>query len=141
MNDSADSKCSLEAFTSGRMARQRVRDTLPEVSLRSELHRRGLRYRLQVPVPGMPRRRSDIVFTRAKVAVFTDGCFWHGCPEHGTYPANNGDWWGAKLVRNKERDRETDRHLRSLGWSVVRVWEHEDMHSAAAAIEQLVRSR
>ena len=87
----------------------------------------------------MPRRRADILFTRAKVAVFVDGCFWHGCPEHKTAPNNNGAWWAAKLARNIERDRETDAHLGSLGWTVLRVWEHEDMTHAATDIEAVVR--
>ena len=89
----------------------------------------------------MPRRRADILFTRAKVAVFVDGCFWHGCPDHKTAPANNAAWWTAKLARNVERDRETDAHLNSLGWTVLRVWEHENMTQAATDIGQIVRGR
>ena len=130
----------VETATSRRMARQRTRDTAPELLLRRELHRRGLRYRVDAPIPGMPRRRADILFTRAKVAVFVDGCFWHGCQEHKTAPVNNGAWWVAKLARNVERDRETGDHLRSLGWIVLRVWEHEDMQHAAADVHRIVRS-
>jgi DNA mismatch endonuclease, patch repair protein len=122
------------------MSRQRTRNTTPEVLLRRELHRRGLRYRVDAPLPGMPRRRADLLFTRAKVAVFVDGCFWHGCPEHKTAPRTNGSWWAAKLARNIERDRETGTHLDSLGWTVLRVWEHENMRHAATDIEQIVRS-
>jgi DNA mismatch endonuclease (patch repair protein) len=123
------------------MARQRTRDTQPELLLRRELHRKGLRYRVDAAIPGMPRRRADLLFTRVKVAVFVDGCFWHGCPEHKTAPANNGEWWAAKLAGNIERDRGTDVHLRSIGWTVLRVWEHEDMTHAATDIEWIVRSR
>jgi DNA mismatch endonuclease (patch repair protein) len=88
----------------------------------------------------MPRRRADILFTRSKVAVFVDGCFWHACPEHKTAPANNAAWWSAKLARNVARDRETDEHLSSLGWTVLRVWEHENMIQAATDIGRIVRS-
>lgn len=140
MTGSAMPRIETDTATSRRMARQRTRDTGPEMLLRRELHRRGLRYRVDAPVPGMPRRRADILFTRAKVAVFVDGCFWHGCPEHKTAPANNGEWWTAKLARNVERDRETDAHLTSLGWTVVRIWEHEDMKQAAADIRGLLRA-
>ena len=84
----------------------------------------------------MPRRRADILFTRARIAVFVDGCFWHGCPEHETRPASNATWWAAKLTRNVERDRETDAHLDELGWVVFRVWEHADMAAAAGEITE-----
>lgn len=116
-----------------RMARQARRDTGPEVALRRELHRRGLRFRTEYPVPGMPRRRIDIAFTRAKIAVFVDGCFWHGCPDHKGRPAANARWWAAKLAGNAARDRETDAHLRALGWTVLRVWEHVPLAEAADA--------
>lgn len=139
MTDSANTALSVDGVVSRRMARQRRRDTEPEMRLRRELHRRGLRYRVDAPLPGMRRRRADIVFTRARLAVFVDGCFWHGCPEHKTAPARNAAWWTLKLARNIERDRETDLHLDSLGWGVLRVWEHEDMEHAATDIEQIVR--
>ncbi|MGV9673360.1 very short patch repair endonuclease [Gordonia sp. NPDC003504] len=122
------------------MSRQRTRDTEPEMLIRRELHRRGLRYRVDAPLPGLPRRRADILFPRAKLAVFVDGCFWHGCPEHKTTPTNNGDWWAVKFARNIKRDRETDAHLRFLGWTVLRVWEHEDITHAATDIERIVRT-
>lgn len=139
MKLSAIPPTSVDATTSRRMSRQRTRDTEPEMLLRRELHRRGLRYRVDASLPGFPRRRADILFTRARIAVFVDGCFWHGCPEHKTAPATNGAWWAAKLARNIERDRETDAHLRSLGWTVLRVWEHEDITHAATDIEAIVR--
>lgn len=125
--------------TAARMSRQARRDTAPELALRRELHRRGLRYRVDHPLPGMPRRRADLLFPRAKVAVFVDGCFWHSCPIHGTKPANNEAWWAQKLRRNVERDRETNAHLQAEGWVVLRFWEHANMSQAAETIEQGVR--
>jgi DNA mismatch endonuclease (patch repair protein) len=114
------------------------RDTLPERAIRSELHRRGLRFRIdRAPLPGL-RSRADIVFGPARVAVYVDGCFWHSCPEHGTRPKANAEWWGRKLDRNQERDRETDRVLRENGWEVVRIWEHEDPVEAADRVHRLV---
>ncbi len=93
----------------------------------------GLRYRVDFPLAGM-RRRGDIVFTRCKVVVFVDGCFWHSCPEHGTLPKHNRAWWIEKLRVNVERDRDSDRRLTDAGWSVVRVWEHEPLDSAVGRI-------
>ncbi|TQJ13074.1 T/G mismatch-specific endonuclease [Yimella lutea] len=120
---------------SSRMSRQRRRDTQPEVLLRRALHRRGHRFRVDTALPGMSRRRSDILFTKKRVAVFVDGCFWHSCPEHATFPRNNEQWWQDKLRRNVERDRETDTHLRSLGWTPVRVWEHVPVDDAVEIVE------
>lgn len=129
----------LNASVARRMSRQPRRDTAPEVALRRELHRRGLRFRVDWPLPGLPRRRADVAFTRRHVAVFVDGCFWHACPEHGTAPASNADWWAAKLDKNVRRDRDTDRHLHLSGWTVIRFWEHQDADSAADAVEAVVR--
>lgn len=124
-----------------RMQQQRRRDTRPELELRRALHAAGLRYRVERPVlPGM-RRRADLVFGPAKVAVFVDGCFWHMCPQHATAPKANADWWREKLERNRERDRDTDRLLLDQGWLPVRVWEHEDMTEAALAVAEAVRRR
>lgn len=123
-----------------RMSRQRSRDTSPERALRSLLHRRGLRYRLhRRPVPGL-RRQADLVFPGPRVAVFVDGCFWHSCPQHATSPKANGPWWAAKLARNVERDRETDRRLAEAGWVVMRVWEHEDPATAADRVAAAVKT-
>ena len=122
------------------MAKQRTRDTVAELVLRRLLHARGLRYRVDAAIPGLPRRRADLTFAASRVAVFVDGCFWHGCPEHGTAPRKNADWWSAKLARNVERDRETDTHLAELGWRVVRIWEHENLECAADRVEAAVRS-
>ena len=116
------------------MRRQRSRDTQPEVALRRSLFAMGKRYRVHYPVPGMPRRAIDIAFTRARLAVFVDGCFWHSCPQHATSPTNNAEWWATKLERNRQRDAESDEHLQSLGWTVVRVWEHEPSAEAAARV-------
>jgi DNA mismatch endonuclease, patch repair protein len=119
---------------SAQMSRMPRSDTGPELALRSALHRRGLRFRVNDrSLPGRP----DIVLTRARVAVFVDGCFWHACPEHGVLPESNRDWWRAKLERNVERDREKDAALEELGWLTVHVWEHEDIPGAADVIEGL----
>ena len=120
------------------MQGNRKRDTRPELALRSELHRRGLRYRIdQKPLKGL-RCKADIVFRRQKVAVFVDGCFWHGCPDHGTSPKTNAAYWSAKIGRNTERDRLNDAELSDAGWVVVRVWEHEIPAEAASRIAQLL---
>ncbi|MFE1901550.1 very short patch repair endonuclease [Streptomyces yangpuensis] len=113
------------AAVSARMSRQASRDTTQEVAVRRLLHASGLRYRVNFPVPGIRRRTIDIAFTRARIAVFLDGCFWHGCPEHATHPKANAEWWRAKLEKNMSRDRETTAHLESVGWTVLRFWEHE----------------
>jgi DNA mismatch endonuclease (patch repair protein) len=120
------------------MSRQARKDTSPEVALRQELHRRGLRFRLQVKVPGSRRRTIDIAFTRAKVAVFVDGCFWHGCPEHGTSPMANGEWWAQKLAGNRARDVDTTEVLATAGWQSIRVGEHENASEAADRVQQVV---
>lgn len=124
-----------------RMSRQRRRDTAPETALRRELHRKGLRFRVDLPLPGMPRRRGDVVFTRARLVVFVDGCFWHSCPLHATAPATRAEWWQAKLRRNVERDRDTDDRLSAQGWTVLRFWEHEDPASSAYAVVTAYRER
>lgn len=120
---------------SQRMSVAARRDTAPEVALRRALHATGRRFRVVYPVPGNRRRTIDIAFTRAKVAVFVDGCFWHGCPEHGTRPRANSDWWATKLAANRARDEDTDRLLREAGWRVIRVWEHEDVPAALERVD------
>lgn len=84
----------------------------------------------------MPRRRADLLFSRARVAVFVDGCFWHACPIHATQPANNGEWWATKLRGNVARDRDTDAHLTEQGWPSVRIWEHEQLKTAGETVER-----
>jgi DNA mismatch endonuclease (patch repair protein) len=127
----------LNTAVSAQMQRMPRSSTGPEILLRSELHRRGLRFRINHPrLPGRP----DVAFTAARIAVFVDGCFWHSCPDHGILPKSNRDWWRNKLERNVERDREKDAQLAKMGWTVVHVWEHEGSLDAADAIEQLWRS-
>ncbi|MET8025079.1 very short patch repair endonuclease [Streptomyces avermitilis] len=123
------------------MSRQGSRDTAPEVAVRRLLHASGLRYRVNVPVPGAPRRTIDIVFGKAKIAIFMDGCFWHGCPQHATQPKANAEWWRTKLDKNMARDRETTDHLRSAGWTVLRFWEHESAEDVARQIVATLASR
>lgn len=128
------------AGVSERMARVRRRDTAPELELRSELHRRGLRYRVdRRPLKAVPSR-ADVVFGPAKVAVYVDGCFWHSCPEHGTMPRSNEAFWRDKLDRNRERDAMANELLGAAGWTVVRVWEHEEVDAAADRVEAAVRA-
>lgn len=118
------------------MRQMRRVSTRPELALRRELHRRGLRFRVNhSELPGRP----DVVLTRARLAVFVDGCFWHCCPTHFIMPKNNRDFWREKLRRNVARDREKDEALTSAGWRVLHVWEHEDPVSAADLIERLWR--
>jgi DNA mismatch endonuclease (patch repair protein) len=129
-----------DATTSARMRRTRQRDTAAETTLRRELHRRGLRYFVnRPPLEENRRRRADIVFPRARVAIYVDGCFWHGCPIHATWPKTNAQWWRQKIEQNRARDRATDEALRDAGWVVVRVWEHEDAREAARRVEVAVR--
>jgi DNA mismatch endonuclease (patch repair protein) len=117
------------------MKSNRRTDTKPEVSLRSALHRLGLRFRKdhRIDVEGV-RVRPDIVFPRARVVVFVDGCFWHRCPQHGQMPRANRGYWEPKLARNVERDRQADVMLGAAGWTVVRVWEHETLEASVALI-------
>jgi DNA mismatch endonuclease (patch repair protein) len=123
------------------MSRQRTVDTQIELRLRRLLHRSGLRYRVHVrPLPRL-RRTADIVFPSARVAVFVDGCFWHGCPDHGTMPKSNSEFWAAKISRNVERDADTRYQLVEAGWVALQVWEHEDTVEAASRIAALVARR
>lgn len=109
--------------------------------MRREVHARGLRYFVnRRPLPGI-RRTADLVFPRAKVAVFVDGCFWHGCPEHHTEPKTNAKYWAAKFARNRVRDEETDMQLKAAGWTPLRIWEHTLPERAADVVEAVVLSR
>jgi DNA mismatch endonuclease (patch repair protein) len=117
------------------MQANRRADTAPELRVRSELHARGLRFRKDLRLQvGTRHVRPDVVFTRRRVAVFVDGCFWHSCPEHLEAPKSNVAYWSNKLAANVERDRENDSALRAEGWTVVRVWEHETAVAAANRI-------
>jgi DNA mismatch endonuclease, patch repair protein len=122
------------------MRANRPRDTRPELALRSAVHARGLRYRVAArPIPGL-RRTADLVFPGPRVAVFLDGCFWHGCVDHYRPSTRNSDFWSAKVTENRQRDLCTDELLAGAGWKVVRVWEHEDPDEAALRVEAVVMS-
>jgi len=122
------------------MRSNKRRDTRPELLVRRLLHARGLRYRVDHRVVQESRSRADIAFTRQRIAVFVDGCFWHSCPEHLHLPKANADYWIPKLARNVERDAEVSTVLRDLGWTVLRFWEHEPARDVAdriiAAVEK-----
>ncbi len=115
------------------MRANRRRDTLPEMRVRRLLHARGLRYLVDVAPAGI-KAKADIVFTRRKIAVFIDGCFWHQCERHGPVPRANAEYWAPKLARNVERDRQVNQELTELGWEVLRYWEHEDPAAIADSI-------
>lgn len=121
------------------MLANRRRDTSIELAVRRRLHSWGLRYRVDYPPLSGVRRRADIVFTRAKLAVFIDGCFWHQCPIHGVLPKQNASYWSPKLSANVARDANTNDMLTSAGWTVLRFWEHEDPDYVAAEIMAAVR--
>lgn len=123
------------------MRANRGRDTRPELALRRAVHALGLRYRVSIrPIPTV-RRTADLVFTRAKVAIFLDGCFWHGCPQHHTVAATNARFWAEKVDTNRRRDRDTDQRLAAARWTVIRVWEHENAQEAAEAIRARLHQR
>ena len=128
-----------DAATRRRMRNTRRRDTAFEMAVRRAVHARGLRFRVDRTIPAAGRARPDLQFPRARVAVFLDGCFWHSCPEHGTMPKRNADWWKAKIRANVERDRRHDREIEAAGWTVLRYWEHEDPRLVADRIEAAVR--
>ncbi len=125
------------------MRANRGHDTAPEIAVRSLLHRLGFRFRTThtIRLDGRRWTRPDIVFTRARVAVFIDGCFWHCCPEHGTAPKANAGYWTSKLARNVTRDRDTDAQLATRGWAVLRAWEHEDALTVADRVVTTVNAR
>jgi DNA mismatch endonuclease (patch repair protein) len=120
------------------MQANKSRDTAPEKALRSAVHRMGLRYRVGIRPIKRSRRTGDLVFTRARVVVLLDGCFWHGCPEHHTIAKTNADYWAGKVRENQLRDRDTDRLFGEEGWHVVRVWEHENPETAARRVASVV---
>jgi DNA mismatch endonuclease, patch repair protein len=124
-----------------RMSAQATRDTEIEIRLRSSLHRRGLRFTVHRRPERNLRATADILFRPARVAVFVDGCFWHGCPRHASWPKTNAAWWRDKIRGNRSRDARVTRLLRSAGWSVVHVWEHENAERASHRIERIVRAR
>lgn len=121
------------------MRANRARDTRPELALRSAIREHGLHYRIDIRPVSDIRRRADVVFLGAKIAVFCDGCYWHGCPDHYRPARRNSDFWTSKIDGNRTRDRETDQLLADAGWQVIRVWEHEDPRIAAARVVEAVR--
>ena len=125
------------------MKANRRSDTGPELAVRRALHARGLRFRKDFPirVPGERAVRPDVVFTRRRVALFIDGCWWHGCPEHGTQAATNAEYWGPKLAENRDRDRRQTAVLKKHGWTVIRAWAHEDPAAVAARVTAALDSR
>lgn len=129
------------AVLSAKMSTLARRDTKPEIELRRALHRRGLRFRVQLKVPGNRRRTIDIAFTRVRLAVYVDGCFWHGCPAHHKLPRTNSEWWQWKVELNQRRDTSTSAALEAAGWQVLRIWEHTDPDEAADAVALAYRLR
>lgn len=122
------------------MKSTRRRDTAPEVALRTILFRMGLRYRVDTKPLRSLRRKADILFTQAKVAVYIDGCFWHGCPLHATWPKENAEFWRQKIEANQRRDADTAHQLQQAGWTVLRVWEHEASEMAAERVYSTVQA-
>jgi DNA mismatch endonuclease (patch repair protein) len=141
MRREAKNPSSSSPAVAARLSKQSQRDTALELGVRRQLHASGYRYRLQVPVPGRPRRTIDVCFPSLQVAVFLDGCFWHGCPEHGTSPKSNSRWWRDKIEANRVRDNDTTQHLHALGWVVVRCWEHDRSADIANVIGRAVDVR
>jgi DNA mismatch endonuclease (patch repair protein) len=122
------------------MRGNRKRDTKPEIALRRALHARGLRYRVAArPLTEKPWT-ADIVFSRARVAVFVDGCYWHGCPEHYAEPRTNAAYWVPKIERNRARDLIVDQDLAAAGWTSLRIWEHEPTLAATERVGAVVRA-
>ena len=130
---------STSSAMSHRLSHQPRRDTKPELRVRRRLHALGYRFRVAYPVPGLTRRTIDIAFPRQRVALFIDGCFWHGCPDHGTSPVGNANWWVTKITTNQRRDRDTGEHLVRAGWTVLRFWEHEHVDSVLQRTTGLLR--
>lgn len=127
------------------MQRIKSRDTGPEKLLRSSLHKKGLRFRVNTyPEPNL-KIKADIIFPKQKICIFVDGCFWHGCPSHFKVPKTNSDWWLEKIEDNKMRDLRQSCELQKCGWTVIRYWEHEitldNLHRVCSEIEQLVKRK
>jgi DNA mismatch endonuclease (patch repair protein) len=124
-----------------RMVATRRRDTPKELELRRLIHNQGLRFRVDAPPIRSSRKRADLVFRSAQVAVFVDGCFWHGCPDHYTTPKSNHAWWTQKIGSNRKRDTDAVHELTASGWIALRFWEHEDMALASSVVADAVRRR
>ena len=123
---------------SHRMAKVRQTGTDAELALRREMYRIGLRYRVGYEVLKKPRRVADVAFPGRKIAVFVDGCFWHGCPEHATWPKRNAEFWRQKIEANRQRDADTNARLDAAGWTALRFWSHESPAKAAATVASVV---
>lgn len=128
----------LPSNVSRRMAKVRQKGTAAEMALRQEMHRIGLRYRIDYQVLKKPRRVADVAFPGRRIAVFVDGCFWHGCPKHATWPKHNAEFWREKIEANQRRDADTNDRLRCLGWIVLRFWSHESPAEAARTVAHVV---
>lgn len=128
------------AAVTAAMKGNRRADTKPELALRSALHARGLRFRKDflLRTSAGSRVKADIVFTRRRLAVFVDGCFWHGCPTHGHTPKANTHYWAPKLERNRDRDARVTAALEADGWKVLRIWEHEELSVATERVTQAI---
>ncbi len=124
-----------------RMKAAKPRDTVPEKALRSALFKKGVRYKIDARPVKELNRRADIVFRSAKVAIFVDGCFWHGCPIHGTQAKANAEFWKNKIKQNQIRDEDTNKQLKKAGWRVIRVWEHKNPEKASQKIYNIIMKR
>lgn len=131
----------VSVSVSRRMSRVRQKDTKGELALRAELHKRGYRYRVNQVVSLKPRRTADIAFTKLKVAIFVDGCFWHGCPLHASWPKSNAAFWREKITKNMTRDTETTALLEASGWAVVRIWSHMSVDEAVGIVSRIIEIR
>jgi DNA mismatch endonuclease (patch repair protein) len=123
------------------MQGNKSRDTKPEIAVRSAVHALGMRYRVSARPLRDLRRTADLVFRHARVAVFVDGCFWHGCPQHHAPPKTNSGYWAMKVQGNRNRDRDTNQRLREEHWTVLRFWSHEEPLSVATQIATVVRRK
>jgi DNA mismatch endonuclease (patch repair protein) len=123
------------------MRSNRRRDTAPERAVRSALHLAGLRFRVDLPIRLAVGRtvRPDVIFPKKRVAIFIDGCFWHGCPVHGTLPVANREYWGPKIDENRQRDLRNTRDLEAECWTVIRAWEHEDPDALVQRVVKAIR--
>ena len=124
-----------------RMQAAKTKNTAPEIALRSLIYHQGFHYRIDARPLKEFNRRADIVFRSAKVAIFVDGCFWHGCPIHATQAKSNAEFWSFKIKQNRERDVDTTKHLEKAGWKVIRVWEHENPVKASEKICGIIKKR
>jgi DNA mismatch endonuclease (patch repair protein) len=120
------------------MLAAKQRDTKPELELRSLLESAGLAIEVDIAPISNLRRRADILVRDVRLAIFVDGCFWHGCPTHGTWPRHNAEYWRKKIEANMQRDNDTNERFHEAGWYVLRVWEHENMQEIAERILEIV---